>query len=154
MTPSMRAEGSELLFDIAAWQITRSDGTMEWRRGNDLHRIGQPARVYTNSSEEWWVDGKLHRDGGPAVNYVCGHAMWYENDRLHCLHGPALVHGCGYLHRSGRCVTTHSMNQHILDQQGFYVNGRRFTEDEFLRYVDHATGELFIPPGKKLEHDP
>jgi hypothetical protein len=43
---------------------------------------------------------------------------------------------------------------HSRSFSGTYnVNGREFTEEEFNMYVDQTTGEVFVPPGKKLEND-
>lgn len=77
--------------------------------------------------------GNLHREDGPAIKYNMGIDLWYKNGLRHRLGGPAI-----------ECVD---------GENHFYVNGRHFTEDEFYKYVDQETGEVFIPPGKKLEHD-
>lgn len=136
----------------AEWQITRSDGTVEWRTDDRLHRVGAPAKIYPDGGEEWWVNGRLHREGGPAVKYACGYVRWHEDDRIHCLHGPAVVHRCGYWHTDGKCITSHGRNPLLADRQEWYVRGRQFTEEEFIRYVDTLTGEVFVPPGRFLLH--
>lgn len=83
-----------------------------------------------------WLDdsGIVHREDGPAViDTKHGLEVWYRFGKRHRLDGPACV-------TSGGCE--------------WYVDGRRFTETEFNLYVDPSTGEVFVPPGKKLEHDP
>lgn len=32
----------------------------------------------------------------------------------------------------------------------WFVNGQQFSESEFYRYVDTLSGEVLVPPGKKL----
>lgn len=79
--------------------------------------------------------GRLHREDGPA--YVMdGFAHWYLNGLLHCTQGPAVYHGEGRNYRR------------------WYVHGRQLTEREFDLYVDRLTGDVLIPPGKKLHYDP
>lgn len=82
-----------------------------------------------------WLDskGKVHRIDGPAVDQVDGVKEWYKHGTLHRLDGPAIEWADGPVE--------------------YYVDGRQFTEDEFNCYIDHATGEVFVPPGKKLRHD-
>lgn len=110
-------------------------GSKEWRDKNlKLHRIGAPAIVRPNGDTCWYVDGKLHREDGPALDWTNGHKTWYKNGMCHRIDGPASIvpgHGCAY-----------------------FVGGRRFTEDEFNLYVDQETGEVLVPPGKKLTYDP
>lgn len=132
-------------------QVTLDDGTKMWYTDGQLHRIGQPAKVYANGGEEWYVNGNLHRDGEPAVKYACGYALWYENNLLHCLRGPAVVHECGYYHHMGECEKAYGKRLCLLDKVEWFVRGIRFTEDEFYRFVDTQTGELFIPPGRALQ---
>lgn len=135
------------------WKKICSDGTIEWCRNSKLHRVGGPARIYTNGSVEWWIDGLLHRDDGPAVQYVCGYARWHKHGHPHCLHGPALILACGHWHRRGVCNTTDGPDPMLLGRQEWHVDGRQFTEDEFIRYVDTQTGEILIPPGRTLIND-
>lgn len=83
-------------------------------------------------------DCKLHRRDGPAVEHPArewsqGFDEWWVDGKLHRIDGPAVE----------------SMNGH----GEWWVNGVQFTEDEFYRYVDHLTGEVLVPPGKKLAHD-
>lgn len=78
--------------------------------------------------------GKLHRINGPAVEFPDGTKYWYKNDIRHRLNGPAIQHADG--------------------DDMYYVDGRRFTENEFYKYVDQGTGEVFAPPGKRLYYDP
>jgi hypothetical protein len=83
-----------------------------------------------------WLDdrGLLHRVGGPAVVHTrCDTSCWYHFGKRHRLDGPAVETGDGH--------------------DEWHVNGREFTEDEFYRYVDQLTGEVFVPPGKILVHD-
>lgn len=82
-----------------------------------------------------WRDenGHLHREDGPAVKYPGGGECWYKRGKYHRLNGPATIQ--------------------IFERDDYYADGRRFTEDEFYRYVDQDTGEVLVPPGKKLTHD-
>jgi hypothetical protein len=93
-----------------------------------IMRIGKDAAVWRSKKT-----GQLHREGGPAIEWRDGRKYWYRYNECHRLDGPA-----------------------IENEQGvnmYYVDGRRFTEDEFYRYVDQTTGEVLVPPGKKLKHD-
>lgn len=111
--------------------IVRPNGSYEWRRHGKIHRIGGPALEYEGTTQ-WWLNGELHREDGPAVEMYNG-KRWYRHGQLHRLDGPARI-------VPGR-------------ESEYYVNGHQFTEEEFYRYVDQDTGEVFLPPGKKLTHD-
>lgn len=95
--------------------------------------------------------GNRHRDDGPAVTYKCGYAVWYRHGDVHCLSGPAILQTCGCWHHEGQCKEL--MVNPDYSRQEWYVDGRRFTEEEFYRYVDTTTGEVFVPVGKTLQHD-
>lgn len=125
----------------------------EWRltATGALHRKDGPAVVYTNGSEEWWLNGKMHREGGPAVIYKCGYTVWYKHCRPHCTSGPARIQTCGLWHSSGHCL--HPLTTADPKRVEWHVDGRQFTEDEFYRYVDIATGEVFVPVGRELLND-
>lgn len=120
-----------------------------WWEGRVRHREDGPAVTFTEGGEQWWQKGQLHRDGGPAVVYRCGYEEWRVRGQLHCLTGPALVHRCGCWHNVGRCVKINPLASSIE----WWVHGRQLIEEEFYRYVDVTTGEVFIPPGKTLTYD-
>lgn len=87
-----------------------------------------------NGSVEWRdKDQRPHRIGGPAVKWPDGTAIWYFHGTRHRIGGPAFEYGD--------------------DFREYWVNDRHFTEDEYYQYVDQDTGEVFIPPGKKLKYD-
>lgn len=133
----------------------RVDGAQEWQNiHGKRHRIGGPAVVYPNGSAEWWVDGELHREDGPALAYKCGYIRWHKHGRIHCLSGPAIVHECGCWHSSGKCMKGFYLYDHLHMKQGYYVNDRRLTEEEFNLYVDQLNSEVLIPPGKFLKFAP
>ena len=55
------------MIDLAnGLKITR-DGTREWYKDGQLHRVGAPAIHRADGTEEWYHRGLLHREGGPAV---------------------------------------------------------------------------------------
>lgn len=99
------------------------------------HRLDGPAVVYDNGSDAWYYHGKLHREGGPAVSItrMGGFHGWYKHGNHHRTDGPAVVGSNGLAE--------------------WWVDGRQFTEEEFDLYVDQSTGEVLVPPGKKLTHD-
>jgi len=109
------------------------DGSLVWCFHGQVHRTDGPAVQMADGHEEWQVHGQYHRDGGPAITWASGTKEWYQHDKLHRLDGPAVTR-------------TDSKDE-------YYVDGRPLTEEEFYRYVDQITGEVLIPPGKKLTHD-
>lgn len=91
---------------------------------------------HTDKSGSVWChdsDGNLHCSDGPAIRIYGGADYWYKHGKVHRLGGPAVVQP------DGICT--------------YWVNNRRFTEEEFYRYVDQDTGEVLAPPGKKLTYD-
>jgi hypothetical protein len=105
----------------------------EWHDADgDYHRRDGPAIERYSGIQEWRIKGKLHRIDGPARVWDNGQE-WWVNGQPHRLDGPAreLEH----------------------DQKQWWVNGIQLTEDEFYRFVDQLTGEVLIPPGKRLEYD-
>lgn len=113
--------------------IEYTDGSLVWCLHGQPHRLDGPAVKMADGHEEWQVHGKYHRDGGPAITWVTGTQEWYQNDKLHRVDGPAVTRPDG--------------------DDEYYVDGQPLTEEEFYRYVDQITGEVLIPPGKKLTHD-
>lgn len=104
----------------------------EWRKANGkLHRLNGPAIEWKSGAKEWWVDGKLHRLDGPAREFNPG-KEWWVNGALHRTDGPAKMWASGH--------------------DEWYVNGIRLSDEEFDLYVDQTTGEVFVPPGKKLQY--
>jgi len=96
--------------------------------------------VAQNGDMRWFDDeNRLHREDGPAFIWKAGHGIvayghaWCKRGKLHRMDGPAVeIEG---------------------KQSEWWVDGRQLTEEEFYRYVDQITGEVLIPPGKKLTHD-
>lgn len=125
-----------------------------WHKGQQRHRDGGPALVYKIGGEMWWKEGRLHRESGPAITYNCGYEEWWVNGEMHRLTGPALVHTCGSWHCDGACVNPSKSHEPPISVFEWWVHGRQLTVEEFDLYVDQIAGEVFIPPGKKLEHDP
>jgi hypothetical protein len=110
-----------------------SDGRQDWYKRGELHRVDGPAWI-DKDVRRWYQNGKAYRADGPSVEYADGTNEWRIGYKLHRIDGPAIEGG-----PSGK--------------EFYYVDGRRFTEEEFYRYVDHLTGEVIIPPGKKLTYD-
>lgn len=108
-------------------EVNRRDGQEKWYRNGVLHREDGPAFISTEV-KAWYKDGNRHRIGGPAIEGVDGSFQWYENGQLHRLDGPARYANGGY---------------------SWYVRGEYFTEDEFYRFVDTLSGEVFWPVGRK-----
>lgn len=106
-----------------------------YRRDDDLefHCDDGPAIELMGGTKYWFQHGEYHRDDGPAVDRTDGNRQWYKHGKLHRTDGPAVEYPGG--------------------GKRWWVDGRQFTRDEFNLYVDQATGEVFVPPGKKLRHD-
>jgi hypothetical protein len=113
--------------------VVRDDGTIMWYKNGCYHRVGGPAITYSDGSKMWFVNGQRHREDGPAVDDADGQKEWWLKDKRHRLDGPALVFSSG--------------------REQYWVNGQQFNKDEFIRFVDPVTGEIFLPPGRKLYHD-
>jgi len=128
----------------------------EWRRADGkLHRLDGPAIEWKNGTKEWWVNGKLHRIGAPALEWDDGTRQWWFNGKLHRLDGPAYegASGTKEWHMNGkRHRTDGPAVEHVNGTRQWWVNDTRLSEEEFNLYVDQDTGEVFIPPGKKLRH--
>lgn len=92
-----------------------------------------PSRFRTLVKCTYSRTGYFHAEGGPAVEYSDGSAEWWHNGNLHRIGGPA-VYG----------PTT---------QDEYYVQSTRLSEEEYYCYVDQQTGEIFIPPGKRLIYE-
>lgn len=153
---------------------------VEWRNAaGNIHRDDGPALEYNDGSKSWFINGKLHRLDGPASLLSDGRQYWFKRSKLHREDGPAWItpdarkwYRNGQLFRAdGPAVVRGNGTQewwlndkrHRLDGPAvesslgsceFYIHGRQFTEDEFYRYVDQDTGEVLVPPGRKLTHDP
>lgn len=77
-------------------------------------------------TERWYNDkGQLHRLDGPAVVFPFGTKMWLKNGKLHRLDGPAIIYGTGQKPLSITCTS-----------EEWYINGVRYTEDEFEDILD------------------
>lgn len=109
-------------------------GTKMWINSRGyLHRIGGPAVQHKDGTQEWCRNGLRHHVDGPAIVNSNGDKIWYRNDKLHRTDGPAKEMANG--------------------EKMYYVNDHAYTEEEFNLYVDQLTGEVFVPPGKKLKYD-
>lgn len=100
---------------------------------NLLHCVDGPAVVYPNGSEEWYQDGLLHRADGPAIDHIQGHKEWWHHGKRHRTDGPAIIYSYGTLE--------------------YWVKDVQYTEEEFYLYVDHLSGEVIVPVGKKLTYE-
>lgn len=113
-----------------------TDGTILWKtRGVTLHRDDGPAIEHACGTREWYRDGKLHRLDGPAIYGGHGPELWYAEGKLHRIGGPAIDRGSKVKY---------------IDE--YFVHNQKFTEDEYYRYVDQITGEVFVPVGRKLTY--
>lgn len=112
---------------------TTVDGAHWYDKDGRLHRDNGPAHdsIWVRA---WYKHGKRHRDDGPAIDVTHGAKEWFRDDKRHRTDGPAIDYADGF-----------------FDQ--YWVNDRRFTEEEFCLYVDTFSGEVLIPPGKTLLHD-
>jgi hypothetical protein len=128
---------TKALIDVVVENSTKTAhpiGGTHWQDADGkLHRDDGPAHESTYV-KAWYRHGQRHRDDGPALEYTNGSKVWYQHGLMHRIDGPALEYPDG-----------------LMDQ--YWVNDKRFTEEEFYKYVDHLTGEVLIPPGKKLTHD-
>ena len=66
-----------------------------WTVGCKLHRVGGPARTYSDGTKVWYEYGQRHRIGGPARTYAGGSLEWWERDQLHRVDGPACIYANG-----------------------------------------------------------
>lgn len=154
------------------------NGNQFWLNAlGQFHRVGGPAVISVTGRSEWWLDGQLHREDGPAyasdgykdweaagkppirtlgglygfsrvIHHFC---EWYAHGKLHRVGGPAVEHSTGYkawYHR-GALHNLHGPACIFVDKRHvFFVHGVQLSEDHFYRFVDHDTGEVFVPPGR------
>jgi hypothetical protein len=120
--------------ESSTYCVTDSRGVSRWfDNDGKVHSEGDlPAVVDPRGDKQWFRHGVLHREGGPSYISADGQKVWYSNGKCHRLDGPAVEQG---------------------DKRYYFVDDRQFTEDEFYRYVDQETGEVLLPPGKKLHYD-
>jgi hypothetical protein len=99
-----------------------------------LFEVGPRRTKSSNGVIRWYnAVGHLHCDDGPAyISPPTGAKGWYRDGKRHRIDGPAME---------------------WPDAKEWWVDGRQFTEDEFNLFVDQETGEVLVPPGKKLTHD-
>lgn len=75
--------------DTEYMMVDKSQGYMAWchskvtttgKPQETYHRLGGPARIWTDGSEEWYIRGKCHRIDGPATtNTDNGIITWRIN---------------------------------------------------------------------------
>lgn len=123
--------------------IEEPDGTGSWYWHGKLHRDDGPAHD-TSAAQHWYRYDVRHRDDGPAIIGSDGSKAWLVNGEYHRVDGPAI--------EKSRVVNKKNPGSRTYDDE-YYIHGRRFTEEEFYRYVDQDTGEVLVPPGRKLTHD-
>ena len=58
-------------------------GTKRWHINGELHKVDEPAVVYTNGTKMWFQHGILHRENGPAVERLNGSNSWYLFNRFY-----------------------------------------------------------------------
>jgi hypothetical protein len=95
--------------------------------------VGQyPRKEVFGDGTVVWTDqqDRFHRIDGPAIVYSTGGECWYKHGIPHRVDGPA------------------STSPYGPDE--YWVHGHKLTIDDFYRYVDQETGEVFMPPGKRL----
>lgn len=94
-----------------------------------------PRRTIHGDGTVVWKDqqDKFHCVDSPAIEYSTGGKCWYKHGVPHRIGGPAMTSPYG--------------------PDEYWVNGLKFTEEEYYQYVDHDTGEVFVPAGKKLTYD-
>lgn len=129
----MKALIDKIIGESDSKPTTLRCGTTVWNnKEGQLHRVDGPAIIDKDGRNTWYLNNLIHREGGPAHSNLHGYEEWYNQGKRHRTDGPAVVAG---------------------KRREYYVNGRRFTEEEFYRYVDQDTGDVLVPPGKKLHHD-
>jgi hypothetical protein len=137
--------------------IIQFDGTKEWHDANGkMHRTGGPAIIRPSGNRLWFKHGKMHRDDGPAMEWASGTRQWWVNGKAHRVGGPSaeLADGGKHWWLHGKRHRVGGPAVELADGgKEWWLHGRQFTEDEFYRYIDQDTGEVFLPPGKKLKHD-
>jgi len=139
-------------------QLHRLDGpalvlryVRQWYKHGRLHRKDGPAIVNKRTGyEAWYFNGLLHRDDGPAL-LSGGYEKWYRHGKLHRVDGPAYKRPNGDYswHENGLVHRIDGPAQSEAGQLKWFVRGCGYTEDEFYRFVDTLTGEIFLPPGYK-----
>jgi hypothetical protein len=102
----------------------------------EYHHDGGPAVESTTGEKYWYQHGKLHREDGPAASSTKGIKEWWYMGLRHRIDGPAIEPQPGEKAWSA-----------------WYVRGRQFTEEEFNLYVDQLTGDVLVPPGKRLDFE-
>jgi hypothetical protein len=115
-----------------------------------LHRLDHQVIRYQDGITEWWMHGELHREGGPAIEYPCGYKSWLTEGLLHRLDGPAVLRPCLECHLGSKCM--HVCWSRKVPKEEWWVKGQELTEDEFYRFVDHLTGEILMPVGRKFTY--
>lgn len=135
--------------------VVTAVGTRVWTNdAKQRHRVDGPAVIFADGSEEWWYEGLLHRDGKPAKTHPNGDCVWYTHGKLHCTSGPAIVSLITEWWVNGKL---HRLNGPAIEypdgRRSWYANDLHFTEEEFYRYVDQITGEVFVPPGRYLTYE-
>lgn len=58
--------------------IVWGNGSKEWYRYGQRHRINGPAVIHSNGHKEWWMNGQLHRGNGPAIENIDGKNYWFQ----------------------------------------------------------------------------
>lgn len=90
-------------------------GRLFWMQDSVYHRVDGPAITYADGKEEWYLHGKRHRVNGPA-KIKLHKEEWYLNGKLHRDDGPATTsrsfqtwHRNGKLHRdNGKPAMIHA----------------------------------------------
>lgn len=119
------------------------------------HCTSGPALTFSNGRKDWFIHGVRHREDGPAIVYGDGDEEWLQHGKLHRVGGPAILYARG----KSWCLNgfRHRIDGPAVEQDGqaisWFVHDRQFTEDEFTRFVDPVTGEVFLPPGRSLHND-
>lgn len=153
---------------LAEFYPTGQPKSIEWKRGDTLHREDGPAviRYAENGAvleELWYVKGELHREDGPAVisrneSGTQERLEWFVAGKRHRLDGPAFVvrdmtnagtkyeerwYVNGYLHREGSAavqVYTLRNDKKVMVAREWWQGGKRHR-------TDGPAEEIFYPSG-------
>ena len=81
-------------------------------------------RIEYDDRVEWQQNGQRHRTDGPASECADGGKFWYQNDKWHRTDGPAIERANG--------------------SKEYWIEGARYTEEEFLKKTQPKIEELTV----------
>jgi len=109
------------------------NGSVCWYKhgARQLHRLDGPAVEYADGDKRWYQNDKRHRIDGPAVEDADGTKWWYQNGQLHRTDGPAVEYANGAKY--------------------WYIEGKEFSEKEFLQQTSTCNGKVVEYEGKRYK---